>query len=204
MLPDEGSTRTTSARGGGSLYCSVLASAPLLPHALALKARIARAVRARFTNLIRCRPPGTAPSSRARPFRYPSDNAPAKPATDSAFSQDRCFRFGWSAAHPAEELLQLDAVEASDDLVVADPKHRNPVAVELLPFAHRTGIVVDRPEVEFDAKLVQKLDHGGRLDGVVGAVEDCFCVTHLCNQPEPSSITAIEPINCFDELHRRT
>src|SRR5437879_9117493 len=68
MLPDEGSTRTTSARGGGGLYCSVLASAPLLPHALALKARIARAVRARFTNLIRCRPPGTAPSSRARPF----------------------------------------------------------------------------------------------------------------------------------------
>src|SRR6266550_1120740 len=145
--------------------------------------------------------------SRARPFRYPSDNAPAKPATDSAFSQDRRLRLGWmalSAADPAEELLQLDAVEAPDDLVVADPKHRNTIAVELLPFPHRPGIVVDRAEVEFDAKLVQKLDHRGRLDRVVGAVEDRFCVTHLCNQREARSITAIEPINCFDGLHRPT
>src|SRR5256885_16947123 len=64
------------------------------------------------------------------------------------------------AADPAEQLLQLDLVEASKYGVVAHPKHRHSLPVELLPLPHRCGVAVDGPVFEFDTELVQELGHG--------------------------------------------
>jgi SAM-dependent methyltransferase len=67
------------------------------------------------------------------------------------------------AAHPAEELLDFDAVEAAHDRVVAHAQQRNALAVELLPLAHGDRVAVDPPVFEGDAQLVQQLDHRGRV-----------------------------------------
>src|SRR5260370_9815233 len=70
---------------------------------------------------------------------------------------------GELAAHPAEELLDLDPVEATHDRVVAHAQQGNALAVELLPLAHGDRVAVDRAVFEGDAQLVQQLDHRGRF-----------------------------------------
>src|SRR5258708_14393244 len=69
---------------------------------------------------------------------------------------------GELAAHPAEELLDLDPVEATPARVVAPTQHGNALAVELLPLAHCNRVAVDRAVLEGDAQLVQHLDHRAR------------------------------------------
>src|SRR5260370_31679676 len=70
---------------------------------------------------------------------------------------------GEVAAHPAQELLDLDPFEATHDRVVAHAQQRNALAVELLPLAHGDRVAVDRAVFEGDAQLVQQLDHRGRF-----------------------------------------
>jgi hypothetical protein len=82
------------------------------------------------------------------------------------------------AADPAEELLDLDPVEAPHEGVVAEAQHREPVAVQLLPLARRGIVSVDRAEFELNPEGVQQVDHRAALMGVVRAVQDRLSVAH--------------------------
>src|SRR5205814_6573548 len=82
------------------------------------------------------------------------------------------------AAHPAEELLDPDPVQATDDRVVAHAQHRDALAVELLPLAHGGGVAIHNAEPKLDAHLVQEVGHRLRLAALVRPVQNCFAVAH--------------------------
>jgi hypothetical protein len=74
------------------------------------------------------------------------------------------------AAHPADELLDLDAIQASHDALAAEPEHREALTVEVFPLSSGRGIAVHRSILEFDAHLAEQVGHGGRVARSVGAV----------------------------------
>lgn len=63
------------------------------------------------------------------------------------------------AANPAEKLLDLDPVEASDEGVIAQTEDRNAIAVELFPFPHRNRVAIDGTKLELHPELIQELGH---------------------------------------------
>src|SRR5438105_1058310 len=110
---------------------------------------------------------------------------------------------GLLAAHPADELLDLDPVQASHDSLAAQPEHGQPLAVEIFPFPPRRGVLAHGPVFKLDAHLVQQLGHRGRLTGSVSAIEDrvsrpATLAVHLMHaMPSP----LIKQIDCFDRSY---
>ena len=53
------------------------------------------------------------------------------------------FQIGIPAAHPADELLDLDPVEPPHDPSTAEPEHRETLAVEVLPLLPGGRVAVE-------------------------------------------------------------
>src|SRR6266481_3684672 len=87
-------------------------------------------------------PAGYSPSS--------SGSGPARPLRRLRRHLPTAWGGDLLAADQAEELLDPDSVETSQDRVAADPKDRNALAVQLLPLRRRGRVMVDRPLFDGD------------------------------------------------------
>ncbi len=110
------------------------------------------------------------------------------------------------AAHPAEELLDLDAIQAPHDAHAAQAEHRKALPVEVFPFPSGRRVPAHRPVFELDAHLVQDIGHGGRFQRTVGAIEDGIrCAMSSAVHLSHASLNArIRQIDCFDRSHKES
>src|SRR6266851_7024191 len=110
------------------------------------------------------------------------------------------------AAHPTEKLLDLDAVEASDDPHAAQAQHWNALAVEVFPFAPGRWVSAHRSVLELDTHLVQDVGHRGRLQRPVGAIEDGIrrAANSAVHAGHASLNAPIRQIDCFDRSHKES
>src|SRR4029077_8813262 len=109
------------------------------------------------------------------------------------------------AAHPADELLDLDLVEPPHDPSTAEPAHRKKLTVEVFPLLPGGRVAVDRTVFERDAHLVEQVGHRDGLARAVRAVENgVCCAVRLSIHPTHASLTpAIKQIDCSDRSHKR-
>src|SRR6185312_7187542 len=76
-----------------------------------------------------------------------------------------------SAAHPADELLEPDAVEAAHDAVGVELEDRQLLAVEVLPLALGGQVGAHRAELEGHPELAEQVGHRLDVARSVGPVE---------------------------------